>query len=464
MTYLLIQNDGESPVEGYTQLGFSSSRGRDGTIGQFGTGAKHGINLCLRHGLEVWVYCGTTRVEFQTRTELVKDGTSTNGMPNYTKVEKVVYRVGNSTTFKDSGWVLAFGSLDWPNVGMGLREFISNALDRTARSEGGEKNMAVEMVDAKARRAKAGTTRIFVEVNDDVLAYFEQLNKRFLQFSDTPNLPGVLPKADRNISGKGAVIYREGVFIRELAGESLFDYNFSSSQLKIDECRNSNEWEIRSACAHLVKNAEAAVLAAIIQAQLDGREVYESHLDADYLTNFGRLNDEQKHRWKEAWESTAGPDAVVCDNEFAKDYVARKGQKARIVPSSWSDALSKAGIKSSTDVLRNDHDQGNEVLAATPYAIAAIAWAWELFEMGHLVGEKEKPNVFCFQEILKAEARLECYTTREGIGLHVDISNSGLNNVLKKAALTGVATWITGATETSLDVRSIILDTLVALA
>ena len=53
--YLLVQNPGVAPVEGYTLLGVSTTRncGVAGTIGQFGSGAKHAINTLLRAGLKL---------------------------------------------------------------------------------------------------------------------------------------------------------------------------------------------------------------------------------------------------------------------------------------------------------------------------------------------------------------------------------------------------------------------------
>jgi len=464
--YLLIQNAGEAPVEGYTQLGFSSSRNVKQTIGQFGTGAKHGINLCLRAGLEVWVYCGTTRVEFSTKTVLIEDGTrDLEGQPNIIETQKVVYRVGQSKTFKDAGWVIEFGSLDWDYIGMGIREFVSNAIDRTIRGGLEMTAMSVKIVDACDRRAKVGTTRIFVEVNDQVREYFGQLHKRFLHFSsDEADLTlGAIPKADRNIEGKGAVIYREGVFVREMRGESLFDYNFSADQLRIDECRNSSEWDVKVACAKAIGKAPAAILERVVKAWTSGEEVFEAQLDADYMTDWGTLDDTHKAQWKEAWEITAG-DAVVCDNRIAMDYVDRKGFKPAIVPTRCAETLKKVGIKTSSEVLDVDEQAGRTPLESTIYADQAVDWAWELFELANLTGEREKPPVACFQETMKADVRKSGYANDSGVFIHIDIANLGLNNELKKTALEEVAHWVTGATDKSRDFQSILLDALVTLA
>jgi hypothetical protein len=48
--FLCVQNFGVAPIEGYLLLGVSTTRdcGVSGTIGQFGSGAKHAINTLLR--------------------------------------------------------------------------------------------------------------------------------------------------------------------------------------------------------------------------------------------------------------------------------------------------------------------------------------------------------------------------------------------------------------------------------
>jgi hypothetical protein len=74
--YLMIQNVGVAPVEGYTVLGVSTTRdcGKANAIGQFGSGGKHSVNLLLRNGLPPVVFCGGLRLEFYVVPEKVDDG------------------------------------------------------------------------------------------------------------------------------------------------------------------------------------------------------------------------------------------------------------------------------------------------------------------------------------------------------------------------------------------------------
>lgn len=457
--YLLIQNCGEAPVEGYTVLGYSSTRncGIDGTIGQFGSGAKHAINLCLRNGLSVWVYCGKTRLEFSLDKEVINDGLRDD------TVYHVVYRK-NQGGWQRAGWILDFGVLDWDNVGMGLRELISNAIDRTIKEEGdihearNANRLSIKIVDDCDRRAKAGYTRIYVGVNDEIREYFGNLHKHFLHFSDVPEQakPCLIHKDDQS----PARIYRCGVFVREMGANSLFDYNFSADEIRIDECRNSSDYAVKAACARKLRNAEASELKIVFDAQVAGVETVESSFDEYSLTGFEDLTETQADRWKNAWESSAGPEAVVCENTFSADYVQKKGHPTRIVKPNWNRALKKAGIRTAEDVLNADEQRGRTKLDATPEAVKATTWAWEVFELAGLVGERERPPVFCYQEIMKAESKTNGFCDAEGVHYLVDISGTSL----KKVALEEVAHWITGATDNSRDFQDFFINTLVQLA
>ena len=131
--FLLVQNPGVAPVEGFTLLGVSTTRdcGVAGTIGQFGSGAKHAINTLLRAGLKLLIYCGKTRLEFATREETIRDGLVTKS------IKRVICKLGGtSSKTLDMGWCLDFGAIDWTDLSMALREFVANAIDRTVREKG----------------------------------------------------------------------------------------------------------------------------------------------------------------------------------------------------------------------------------------------------------------------------------------------------------------------------------------
>src|SRR5436305_11309092 len=74
--YLKIENIGVCPPEGFTVLGVSlaDTSAHQGVIGQFGSGNKHAIAVCLRSNLSPIVFAGTLKLEFSTKPQTVTDG------------------------------------------------------------------------------------------------------------------------------------------------------------------------------------------------------------------------------------------------------------------------------------------------------------------------------------------------------------------------------------------------------
>ena len=258
---LLIQNPGAAPVEGYTLLGVSTTRncGVAGTIGQFGSGAKHAINTLLRAGLKLLIYCGKTRLEFATRDDTINDG-----LVDETDQARGLQAGRHQQQDTRHGLVpgLRRDRLDRPFDGpagvRGQRHRPHRAGAGRLRAGALERRPAG--VHRRRRRcpARDGFTRVYVEVNDDVQRFYGELPRRFLHFSSRPELvkESLLPKADRNLNGKRtAMIYKEGVLVREIeeAEEaSVYDYNFHDGELKLDESRiraNTRSRARRPACS-----------------------------------------------------------------------------------------------------------------------------------------------------------------------------------------------------------------------
>ena len=218
--------------------------------------------MLLRAGLKVVVYCGKTRLDFQTRDDTIDDGL----------VRKPVQRVlckmgGTSTRTIDLGWVLDFGAIDWTELGMALREFISNAIDRTLREENGQftpamldgRLTAATVTDEKVK-ARDGYTRVYVEVNGrcsststscrSVSALLDQ------PLAGQAGVPAQgQPELERQEDGRD--LPRGGLRPRGrgLHDASIYDYNFRAGELAIDESRNSSDYAIRAAIAKLYRKA-----------------------------------------------------------------------------------------------------------------------------------------------------------------------------------------------------------------
>src|SRR5436309_10843391 len=138
--YLKIENIGVCPPEGFTVLGVSlaDTSNHEGVIGQFGSGNKHAVAVLLRHQLSPVVFAGNLRLEFSTRPQTVTDGLASKDFG------RIVVKYGGTdpisgasrSSTEDLGFVLDYGKQDWQEVALALREFISNAIDRSIREKG----------------------------------------------------------------------------------------------------------------------------------------------------------------------------------------------------------------------------------------------------------------------------------------------------------------------------------------
>lgn len=473
---LLVQNPGEAPVEGFTLLGVSTTRdcGVDGTVGQFGSGTKHAVNVLLRAGLSVTVYSGRTKMEFMTRADQVNDGLVTK------TVQRVYAQFGGTSTKKvDLGWVLDFGAVDWTEIGMAVREFVSNAIDRTVREESGqfeaairEGRLSVRKVSEPDVRAKTGYTRVFITMNDEISRYLEELPKRFLHWSDQPSSvkQSLLPKTQRNLTeGKNtAMIYREGVFVRELAGQeatSLYDYNFRANEIHIDECRNSNEYAVRAACARALRGAEADELVSVFRSLTAMEPTFESKFDPHYLCPaYETPQAEQKANWQKAWQAVAG-EAVMCEPTAQQAMlVQRKGREAQTVSESgWAQAAERFGIETSAKVLTASEVTGRESCPVTPAAKRAVETVWSWIASLGMANGREMPDAACFRDLTNAETDVMGYYCNETVHFREDIA-SGDNKYLLKTALEEVIHHVTQAGDNSRDVQNFLIDMIVEIA
>ena len=73
--YLKIENIGVCPPEGFIVLGVSLADTTDNqaVIGQFGSGNKHGVAVCLRNDVSPVVFCGSLRLDSFTKPQTVAD-------------------------------------------------------------------------------------------------------------------------------------------------------------------------------------------------------------------------------------------------------------------------------------------------------------------------------------------------------------------------------------------------------
>lgn len=454
--FLLIENKGVAPIEAFTVLGDSGTRHRTnaGLIGQFGSGTKHGINLLLRERIPFKIYTGKTCLTFFVESTYVTeaDGLVRESYPVKCRLS------GDSNRTIDCGWTLEFGALDWTETSMALREFVSNCLDCSTIM--GTKPVIKPEANA---RAKAGTTRIFVDLdNSDVSLFHRELGKHFLHLSGDPSQVNqqFLPK---NPDSVGPRIYREGVFVRELCTNfpSVFDYNFSADEIEIDECRNSSEYSLRAVIARKINRADSPILRQLFEA-MEKESMYESTLDEFYLGY--HKNESEKVRWACAWASFADQAVIATEtmgNSDVAKHVCSKGHAVKVIKSDTMVKVAEAmGVPSILSVLGEAASKGNVEVDTTPEAVAATKAAWNLCVLAGMTNEKTIPEVKCFKQLMDKETVcLGYYISGDTIFLREDLAG----RIAIKVALEEIVHYITGSTDLSRDFQNFAFDMIVEL-
>lgn len=422
MSYLMIENDQECPIEGFTKLGVSSHRDNSDCIGQFGSGIKMAILTLLRHNLKPVCYVGTGKIEYETERKLM-------GATRYTDVyAKLSGKFGNTTINRrqELGFSLEYGAQDWTKIDYAIREFISNAFDQS-----GVKGTKLSIVDDT--RAKNGTTRIFIPITDEVERYIDNIDHFFLQFKGN-HAEKIIPK-----QGKGMRIYRKGVFVTEHDYPSLFDYNFSN-EIDIDESRNLKNFNFTS-IGKLLTESESA-MDVLIDAIIEDKECYEVkfldywNLDAKKLAN---------HFMKKY------PDFYVCSDEVQKQFADKKGYKTLLVPRNWESILNYGGVKKVSQVMHTLENQGCVIIDPTQEMLDKVESVWNKIQKVGMTNNKEMPIVMGFTKPVEESQLLAGFVDSSNIVyLNKDIVN-------KKTILEELAHYITGAGDGTKDFEDFII-------
>ena len=108
------------------------------------------------------MFCGTLKLEFFTKPQTVADSKASKDFA------RVCVRYGGTdpgtgasrSSTEDLGFVLDYGKQDWNEVALALREFVSNAIDRSIREHGDWRSVKIEIVDESRVRAKRASTGI----------------------------------------------------------------------------------------------------------------------------------------------------------------------------------------------------------------------------------------------------------------------------------------------------------------
>jgi len=474
----MIQNKGVCPIEGFTTLGLSVTRSlkSDRLIGQFGTGNKMGTLVLMRHNIKPVIYLGLLRLEFFTRTKNMEDEL------NPLQYRRVFCSASGKTNGKtinrkmDLNMSLDHGELDWRSPKMGLREYISNALDFSERLSGDIKtvlkngDMKVDVVSENQVRAKDGYTRIFVPLVAEVEEFYADLPKWFLHFNE-PHLldKTLLPRRGRAFSShQPPMIYRRGVLVQQVdtLTPSVFDYNINN--LKVDECRNAQSYDIRDAAAKALRNGTSDEIAEVFRIAFTDKNLWEFSFSSDGLSGkydyeTDGVKETRKETWKAAWEKVAANTVLCADDnkkltEHACDILKRKGKQVKKLNRNASqlvDAATDNDLPTIINVLERDEQEGITAFPVTDNVQWAFDVVWRLF-IDHAeelnIRNVRKPELCCFSKVMEAEAQTWAYYRDNKIGIHRDIA-SGRSRLLLKAMLEEVVHHLTKAGDTSRDLQ-----------
>lgn len=218
MKYVKIVSKSVTTPEDMFTLGVSTSRGKEDKIGQFGSGTLLGTLAWMRaYGTSPVFMINGKKVVFETKEILKSDGEPFKQVLMCHSRKKTPLNVA-----------LEYGTLDWPTACLGLREWISNAIDGSAKGT----DPKTLIVLTNKIEASDDEVAVFVPYTDLAKEYFDNIGKYFLHFVGKEKAKVV----EKDVTSK-CRIYRKGVFIRELKENSLFDYNMTFS---INECRTGS--------------------------------------------------------------------------------------------------------------------------------------------------------------------------------------------------------------------------------
>ena len=453
--FILIQNVGVAPVEAFTLLGASNKSGTD-AIGQFGSGTKLGTLALLRLGFDPIIYCGTTRLKFETRP-IVFDGATHHRVFVRLSGKDQEGRSINRT--EDLSVVLNYGKLDWTDPKLAIREYISNALDATGGNISG---VVVKVVEESQLRASAEHTRIYVPYTEQTADIVDNLSTWFLQFN-----PAMVWRQDaimEKATPSTARVYRRGVFVREVthAPASLFDYNLNS--LPMDEARVSQDWTVKQYASIAMRTiATPQQLSKVLLENKDRWEAefqYSDEYDHGlYAMNPTKDNKEiRKQRWAEAFKLAIPDNGIVAGTYDDTTLADGKGYTSHRVSNALMAAATCYGLRTAAQILTSDEREGREVDAETnPLLTPAVEIVWNRLSAVKATGTEAFPEVRSFSQEMRNGGMTLGYCRDGVVYINNRIITADMGHELFATILEELAHHITKATDNSRDFQEFAL-------
>lgn len=464
MRYWKIENIGQADHNALTMLGGTTKRESEDNriIGTFGSGAKQSVALLIRNGVFPILFAGRLRMEYRTKP-IVIGGVAHQSL--FVQLKGKDPEGANVNREEDLKTTLAFGATDWNDIGMALREYVSNGLDALVESGRSHRDLNIELVDDNQVRAKEGYTRVFIPATEEISKYFVNIGQYFLHLGEEKFLGvRVIDKSQRQERELPAKLYRRGVLVRKIKEiqeiPALFDYNLPDLQL--DDSRNFSDYGALSEAARAISNAPEDILVTYLQSFLSGKTYLEHTLDSFQLSCKWYNNTEKDARWQGAWRKAFGDLGVACNTEHGYEVATRKGYKAVLLPNRAYEAAKTFGIKTETDVL-SDFEARDLTLGEPTADVIRVADAiWEyLASKGRLNG-KAKPTLKTFTRGMNAGSVTMGFYHDDIVAINSDIA-VGINANLISTVLEELAHHITGAQDCTRDFQTFAFDVAAAL-
>jgi len=360
--HLIIKNKGEIPLHMLTHLGISTARSDSTKIGQFGSGAKHGILVALRAQIPITIYSGLTVIT--PKLEPLDTDPSILELVFYVNGER-------RTTSMTSG----FGDIDWKaDINLALREFFSNAIDQGETVES-----CYYVTDAPTPRA--GITQIVIPHSDATRSFVASRHEWYINH---PLDTAFVVKGDTR-----GLCYLKGVKIGQMNVPCLFHYNFSTCELNESRVVSSDVL-CRKVCDTITRSKET-LIHIFRNFNLDTFET--QHISSSWISSWRDLD-----IIFSAWRTVFGDKHPITSIDH--DFFDKKKIPYHIVPANWYRLLSESQLGLAYDRTKQQFEQRFTFGKPTPRMLAKLDEAWAIISHVDLTSGKSKPSCASFSEIM----------------------------------------------------------------
>jgi hypothetical protein len=433
-------------------LGESTSRGNNETIGQFGSGFIYSLALFARHGIlrDCKICLGT-----DVYTPFIITNTRKDSAGQKRDIAKIGLKKQNGGTY-DLNVSTGFGEMDWHNIGMGVREFISNAIDGAITYNSTIDSVKLETVNDNQCRAADGVIRVYIPITDDIQDYVSNIDNYFICLKKAYNNDiRVLAKVSRG----PCKVYRKGVLVGEFGEDSLFDYNIPDIYINESRTIKANEAKENIGKA-LVMHARPSQLDRLMNEIIIGEnetcwESTISILDLDPVY----MDDNAVKNFEASLARVLG-DNILCKDSLQEIMLEKKGRTG-IIPRNSDNyrLLARHTTKIATNILDDSEALGRTVIPPTQRVLNVLDEIWNKIVAFNLTNGRGKPAIHCFNASVDAGSQTFGYVDSKytSIYIHQDISED-MGNQLYTVMIEEVTHYVKMCGDYTRDFQSFVVN------